>query len=94
MNFVKIITSGPELRNAQCSPQLEVYLAGKHAEEFFQMTTEEYVNDTSKRKLLHDKFEDLLYKPVTISVSRAREDNKNYGYQIVNSYFDPQPETE
>ena len=66
-------------------------------QELLQTEVKEYIESNpyvSKRKEVHDKLESLLQKPVTISVIRAREVDKNYGYQIVNSYFVPQPEME
>ena len=80
------------------SPELKLFISGKHAQELLQVTPEEYIEPnpylSNKRKVVHEKLESLLHKFVTISVTRAREVDKNYGYQIVNSYFVPQPEME
>lgn len=81
-----------EIRNA--SPELKLYLSGRHAQELLQISADEYINDISKRKIAHEKLDSLICKAVTISVCRASEPNKNYGYQIINSILAPQPETE
>jgi len=81
-----------EIQNA--TPELKLFISGRHAQELLQAEVKDYIESNpyvSKRKEVHDKLESLLQKPVTISVIRAREVDKNYGYQIVNSYFVPQP---
>jgi len=78
-----------EIRNA--SPELKLYLSGRHAQELLQISADEYINDISKRKIAHEKLDSLICKAVTISVCRASEPNKNYGYQIINSILAPQP---
>jgi hypothetical protein len=60
----------------------------------WSLSADEYINDISKRKIAHEKLDSLICKAVTISVCRASEPNKNYGYQIINSILAPQPETE
>lgn len=68
-------------------PKLNLFLAGKHAEDLLKVTAEQYSSDAENRKKVTEIFQNLIDKPATFSISRASEMDKNYGYQIVYSYF-------
>ena len=69
------------------SPKLELFLAGYHAEVLVQISVKEFLDNTDKRREVFEKLEGLVDEPVLISLSRACEPDKNYGYQIINSFI-------
>ena len=65
-------------------PELKIFVAGKHAEDLLGITVEEHLQDGRK---FAAKLSQLEGKHVSISINRAMDQSKNYGYQLVNSYF-------
>ncbi len=77
----------PQLMVRSGSPNLKLFLAGKHAENLLGVTAQEYASTPSVRKIVSTKLQGLLDKAVTLSVCRSADEGKHYGYQIVYSYF-------
>ena len=77
---------GPEVlpRN---SPTLPVYLCGSHATRLLGMEPEEYARTALNRALVRNKLDSTKDKLAVLSIVRSRDPGKNYGYQIVNTYF-------
>ena len=71
----------------RASPELKVFVAGKHAEVLLDMTVEDYLESYRHRKKVVEKLKQLEGEFVTISINRARFPGKNYGYQLVNTYL-------
>ena len=69
------------------SPTLSVYLCGSHATRLLDMEPEEYARTALNRALVRNKLDSTKDKLAVLSISRVKDSGKNYGYQIVNTYF-------